>query len=186
MRTTRLAISAVLVALVMGGPALGPAGAATAAPPAPKPKPAESTWLGRVEREGSRYAYVGRACPEQAAICYDIVATYRIVALNPAAARAVRHLAGGQARLHGHLGPAGDRDHTGTLFVTRAESPKGHPARTVAADETTDGRTVTLRRGAALPAGAVPVVGHRPGDRLILPPDGMVSGRGGRRSGPGR
>ena len=140
----RVAGPAVLAALVISGLALAPAGAAPARPAAaaarpaasparPDPAPAsqDETWLGRIQRDGRGYAYVGRACPEQAEICYDIVAKYRIVALNPAAARAVRRLSGGQARLHGHLGPGQDGGHNGTLFVTRAERPRGGAARTV-------------------------------------------------------
>ena len=138
-RALHLAVSAALGAVLLG--ALGPASAGAAAAPArpaasparPAPAPAsqDETWLGRIQRDGRGYAYVGRACPEQADICYDIVAKYRIVALNPAAARAVRRLSGGQARLHGHLGPGQDGGHNGTLFVTRAERPRGGAARTV-------------------------------------------------------
>jgi hypothetical protein len=121
----RRAVSAALIALVMGGLAISPAQAA--------PKPAADTWVGQVQRDGSpqgsggvprsHYDYVGRACPESAEICYDIVANYRIVALNPSAARAVRRLAGGRARLHGHLGPGSGQRHTGTLYVWKAERP---------------------------------------------------------------
>jgi len=150
-RAGRVTSPAVLAALVISGLALAPAGATPAAPaaagpamsaparpaattaarPAAAPSTRDETWLGRIQRDGRGYAYVGRACPEQAEICYDIVAKYRIVALNPAAARAVRRLSGGQARLHGHLGPGQDGGHNGTLFVTRAERPRGGAARTV-------------------------------------------------------
>jgi hypothetical protein len=137
-RSLRLAVSATLVGLVMGGLAMAPARAA-----APTQR---GTWVGRVERDGGHYDDVGRACPEAVQICYDIVARYRIVPLTPAAARAVRRLAGGPARLTGHLGPAQDSHHTGTLFVRTAERPAS-PARTVQVDETNNGQTVTLRPG---------------------------------------
>jgi hypothetical protein len=110
---------------MLGGPAMSPAQAA--------PKRQDDTWVGQIQRDKSprgpggvpreQYDYVGRACPESAEICYDIVADYRIVALNPSAARAVRRLAGGRARLHGHLGPGQDQRHTGTLYVWKAERP---------------------------------------------------------------
>lgn len=128
MKTTRRAVWAVLVALVLGGLAVAPARAAAKPQSAAKSQPTEDTWRGNIQKDGSHYDYVGRACPESAQICYDIVANYRIVALNPAAARAVRRLAGGQARLHGHLEPARDRQHTGTLFVRKAERPAPTPS----------------------------------------------------------
>ena len=115
MKTTRLALSALLVTLVLGGFTLAPAGAAG------RPQPAEDSWSGRVQRDGNHQDYVGRACPDSARICYDIVVTYRIVPLNPVAARQVRHLSGRQARLRGHFEPGSDGHHGGTLFVSRAE-----------------------------------------------------------------
>jgi len=162
-RAGRVASPAVLAALVISGLALAPAGATPAAPaaatpaapagataarpaattaarPAAAPSTQDETWLGRIQRDGRGYAYVGRACPEQAEICYDIVANYRIVALNPTAARAVRRLSGGQARLHGHLGPGQDGGHNGTLFVTRAERPRGGAARTVQPSDASNAR----------------------------------------------
>ena len=138
MKSARRAVSAALAALVMGGLASTPARAAA--------PPQHGTWVGRVERVGGHYDDVGRACPESVQICYDIVARYRIVPLTPATARAVRRLAGGPARLTGHLGPPQDPHHTGTLFVRKAERPAPR-ARTVQVDETNDGQTVTLRPG---------------------------------------
>jgi hypothetical protein len=114
-RATRLAMSALLVMVALGGFTPAPAIAAG------QPKPAEDTWSGRIQRDGAHEDYVGRACPESAQVCYDIVATYRIVPLNPVAAREVRRLSGSQARLHGHFEPGNDGHHTGTLFVRRAE-----------------------------------------------------------------
>lgn len=134
----RLAVPAALAALVVGGLAMTPARAAA--------PPQRGTWAGQIERDGSHYDDVGRACPEQVQICYDIVARYRIVPLNPAAARAVRRLAGGQARLTGDLGPAQDSRHTGTLFVRKAQSP-APPARTVQVDESNNGQALSLRPG---------------------------------------
>jgi hypothetical protein len=144
-KSVRLAVSASLVALIMGGLAMTPARAAT---PAQAVTPAQDeTWLGQIQREGNQYAYVGRACPEQAEICYDILARYRIVALNPAAARSVRRLAGGQARLHAHLGPGQDQQHNGTHIVRKAERPKPPAPKTVLVDDNSNGQTVTLGRG---------------------------------------
>jgi hypothetical protein len=131
------AVSVALAGLVIGG--LGAVPARAAAPTT------DQTWLGQIERQNNQYFYGGRACPEQTQICYDIVAQYRIVALNPGAARAVRRLAGGQARLHGRLAP-GRNGPSGTLFVRKAERPKP-AARTVQADEQSNGQTVTLSPG---------------------------------------
>ena len=151
-RVFRLAISVVLVALAMGGSAMGPAQAATRPAGKPAPKPVEDTWAGRIQKDGAHYDYVGRACPESAQVCMDIVATYRIVPLNPEAGRAVRRLSGGQARLTGHLQPGGAGPRTsGTLFVRKAERPRPAPA-TVSADETSNGSTVKLRPGDHLEA----------------------------------
>lgn len=190
----RAAAAATAMAVVaLGGIAALPASAAVPRTGAPaqggQTKVQDETWLGRVQRQGKGYAYVGRACPEQAEICYDIVANYRIVALNPAAARAVRRLAGGQARLHGHLGPGPQRTNTqnGTLYVTRAERPKPSTAKTVRADEATNGRTVSLAPGDHLE-----VVLHStywafddPSDPAVISADGdpVVAG-GGTKCGP--
>jgi len=140
----RLTVSAALLALVAGGIATFPAQAAA---PAGGAAPTQiGTWDGRVQRDGGHYDDVGRACPESAQICYDIVAKYRIVPLTPTAAKAVRRLAGGQARLTGRLGPAQDSQHTGTLFVRKAEGP-APSGRTVQVDETNNGQAVTLQPG---------------------------------------
>jgi len=171
-KTTRRAIWAVLVALVLGGLGMAPARAATTA--------AEDTWLGNVQKDGSHYDYSGRACPESAQICYDIVANYRIVALTPSAARAVRRLAGGQARLHGHLEPGRDPQHNGTLFVRKAERPTPGP-KTVAVGDDSTGSTVSLR-----PRDHLQVLlhstywtFHRPSDKAVISADGKpVYGKG--------
>jgi hypothetical protein len=174
-KTTRLVVSTVLVALVMGGFAMSPARAAT--------KPAEDTWAGRVEKDRSpqgsagaprdHYDYVGRPCPESADVCTAIMATYRIAPLNPSAARAVRRLSGGQARLHGYFEPGSDAHHSGTLFVRRAERPAPVP-KTVSLDDASDGSTVTLRPGDHLDVllHSTYWTFNRPSDRAVLSADG--------------
>ena len=146
MKNVRFVLSATLAVLVVAGLASVPAQAAA---PAGASKPATTqsgTWDGRIQKDGPHYDDVGRACPESARICYDIVARYRIVPLNAAAARAVKKLAGGQARLTGHLSSAHDSRHMGTLYVTKAAAP-APASRTVMADEQTNGQTVALRPG---------------------------------------
>jgi len=177
-RNARRAVSAALVALVLGGLATVPAQAAA---PAPAASTQSGTWDGRVQRDGNHYDDVGRACPESVAICYDIVARYRIVPLTPAAARAVRRLSGGQARLTGHLGPAQDSKHTGTLFVRKAERPAPAAPKTVVVDETNNGQTVTLGPGDHLKA-----VLHStywqfnpPSDPTVVSADGQPAYQGG-------
>jgi len=152
-RGLRLAVTTALAALVVGGPASMPARAATPVPAGgSKPVTTQAgTWDGRVQKDGGHYDDVGRACPESSQICYDIVARYRIVPLNASAARAVKKLAGGQARLSGRLGPAQDSHHTGTLFVRKADRP-APAARTVQVDESNNGQAVTLRPGDHLTA----------------------------------
>ncbi|HLJ07394.1 MAG TPA: hypothetical protein VKX24_02585 [Acidimicrobiia bacterium] len=148
MINVRFAVATALTALMVGGLASIPAQAATAAP-AGGSKPAVTqtgTWDGQVQKDGGHYDDVGRACPESSPICYDIVARYRIVPLNASAARAVKKLAGGPARLTGRLGPAQDSHHTGTLFVRTAGRP-APIARTVQVDESNNGQAVTLRPG---------------------------------------
>ena len=138
MKTSRLVIAALLAAVVLGGFDLAPARAAG--------KPADDTWVGRVQRDGAHFDYVGRACPESAQVCMAIAATYRIVPLNPAAARAVRRLSGRQARLDGKLEGGTDAQHNGTLFVRKAR-PAEPPATTVTVDESAKGSIVRLRPG---------------------------------------
>jgi hypothetical protein len=146
-RNVRFARSVVLAALMLGGLASIPAEAAAPAPAAKAPPTTQAgTWDGHVEQDGGHYDDVGRACPESQPICYDIVARYRIVPLNASAARAVKKLNGGPARLTGHLGPAQDSRHMGTLFVRKAERP-APAARTVQVGDQSNGQTVTLRPG---------------------------------------
>ncbi len=180
--TLRLALSAALAALVVGGLASMPAQAATPvkAPAAAPASTRSGTWDGRVEKDGGHYDDVGRACPESEQICYDIVARYRIVPLNASAAKAVKKLAGGQARLTGHLSPAQDSHHMGTLFVRKAERP-APAAKTVQVDDKSDGQTVTLRPGDHLT-----VVLHStywqfdaPSDPAVVSADGDPSYAGG-------
>jgi hypothetical protein len=145
--SVRFAVSAALAALVVGGLASLPAQAAAPAPASKPPSTTQTgTWDGRIQKDGGHYDDVGRACPESEQICYDIVARYEIVPLDASAARAVKRLAGGQARLTGHLESAHDARHMGTLFVSRAERP-APAARTVQVDQKSNGRTVTLRPG---------------------------------------
>jgi hypothetical protein len=185
-KNVRFALSVALTALVVGGLASVPAQAAA---PGGGAKPATTqsgTWDGRIQKDGSHYDDVGRACPEAAQICYAIVARYRIVPVNAAAARAVKQLAGGQARLTGRLSSAHDSHHMGTLYVTKAASA-GPAARTVQADEQSNGQTVALRPGDHLT-----VVLHStywqfnaPSDSSVVSADGAPTyAGGGPRCGP--
>jgi hypothetical protein len=174
-KNVRFTLSTALAALVVGGLASLPAQAATPAPAA-SPKPAAvqaGTWDGRIQKDGGHYDDVGRACPESQQICYAIVARYRIVPLNASAARAVKALAGGQARLTGRLSSVHDSRHMGTLFVGKAAGP-ATTARTVQADETSNGQTMALHPGDHLT-----VVLHStywqfnaPSDSSVVSPDG--------------
>jgi hypothetical protein len=92
---------------------------ATAAPP----KQRDDRWVGQVVRHQRHFDYRGRACPISAEVCIEVLAIYRIVPLTPQAAFALRRFDGRQAKLVGHLAPATDADHTGTLFVRRVRRP---------------------------------------------------------------
>ncbi|HEX2047190.1 MAG TPA: hypothetical protein VHF27_05465 [Acidimicrobiales bacterium] len=104
----RLLAAVVLTAAVLTG-------AATAAS-------AESrewgTWVGRVERHGAHFDYVGRPCPVEAEVCAAFVARYRIVPLTREARTDLPAAAGGTATLEGFLVPRGDGTHHGLLFVS--------------------------------------------------------------------
>lgn len=169
--TVRLSVtaSALMVAcLLAAGPNATPAAASRTAQ-------ADDTWAGRIERHGSHHDYVGRACPEGAEVCVEILARYRIMPTSPSAARAVRRLAGGEARLTGRLVPAQDEAHGGRLLVRRAERrTAAAPPRTVRLDDTSDGSTVHLA-----PGDRVRVVLHStywtfrpPSDRAVVAGDG--------------
>ncbi|HEV7534382.1 MAG TPA: hypothetical protein VGP90_02035 [Acidimicrobiia bacterium] len=143
-----------VAALAVSGLAAGPADAAVnTAKPA---KPAKmQTWIGQVQRDGRHFDYVGQPCPTGAGmLCANYVARYRVVALNPAAAKALRQVAGGQVRLQARFSSAHDRRHQGTLRASSVEAwcspdgtcppPAGH---TVKVDEAASGSDVTLAPG---------------------------------------
>jgi hypothetical protein len=130
---------------------VGPARAA-----APTTKPAKTqTWIGQVQRQGRHFDYVGQPCPVGTGmLCANYVANYRIVPQNPAAARALRQVAGGQARLRARFSPVHDRAHQGTLLAGAVEAwcPPGAmcappPGHTVKVDESANGSTVTVAPG---------------------------------------
>ncbi|MCA1845497.1 MAG: hypothetical protein LC792_20345 [Actinobacteria bacterium] len=154
MRNSRLLKWVAVAALAVSGLAAGPANAAvTAAKPA---KPAKmQTWIGQVQRDGRHFDYVGQPCPTNSGmLCANYVAHYRIVAQNPAAARALRQVAGGQARLQARFSSSHDRTHQGTLLARSVEAwcgpdgpcppPAGH---TVKVDEAANGSDVSLAPG---------------------------------------
>jgi hypothetical protein len=119
-------------------------GPASAAVPATKAK--TQTWIGQVQRQGGHFDYVGQPCPVGAGmLCANYVAHYRIVPQNPAAARALRQVADGQARLQARFSSAHDRTHQGTLLASAVEAwPTG---RTVTVDESANASKITLNRG---------------------------------------
>jgi hypothetical protein len=138
--------------LALSGLAAGPASAADS-----KAQPAKTqTWIGQVQRQGGHFDYVGQPCPVGAGmLCANYVAHYRIVAQNPAAAKALRQVAGGQARLQAKFRPSHDAGHQGTLLASSVEAwcppsaicdppPSGH---TVKVDEAANGSDVTLAPG---------------------------------------
>jgi hypothetical protein len=139
-----------VAALAVSALAVGPADAAV------KAKPSKTqTWIGRVERHGGQFDYVGQPCPTGAGmLCANYVAHYRIVAQNAGAAKALRQVAGGQARLRARFSSAHDTTHQGTLLTTTVEAwcPPGAacvppPPATVKVDESANGSDVTLARG---------------------------------------
>jgi hypothetical protein len=149
----RLGKSALLaLALAVSVLGVGPASAAVRTT-----KPAKTqTWIGEVQRQGRHFDYVGQPCPVGAGmLCANYVANYRIVPQNPAAALALRQVAGGQARLRARFSSAHDHAHQGTLLASAVEAwcPPGamclpHPvAHTVKVDESADGSKVTLAPG---------------------------------------
>ena len=99
-------IARVLLAMAMVASlafaAAGTAGAAT------QTTSRTGTWVGQVERNGSHFDYVGRACPVEEEICIDILATYPIVPQTLQAWSMLPQVAGGTARLTGTLVTVGD------------------------------------------------------------------------------
>lgn len=155
MRNARIATFVVAaVALAATALATSPAGAAvTSAPPSKNPK--TQMWIGQVQRAGGGFDYVGQPCPVGTGmLCANYVAHYRIVPQSPGVAKALRQVAGGEARLQARFSPKHDRTHQGTLLVSAVgpRCPPGAvcvppPAHTVTVDEAANGTTVTLARG---------------------------------------
>jgi hypothetical protein len=81
----------------------------------------DDVWIGQVVRHNRHFDYRGSACPTSAEICIKVLANYRIVALNPRAARGLRRVAGGQAKLIGYRTPGPNTRHNGVLHVRRVE-----------------------------------------------------------------
>lgn len=121
MSITRLARYGALVALLLGTLLVGPAGAG--ASPA-----ARETWVGQVQRHARHFDYSGSPCPvDPAVMCPMYVATYRIVPVTRQATRALPVVAGGTARLIGHLQSGRDAQHQGKLVVTHVEANNPPP-----------------------------------------------------------
>src|SRR5260221_1516866 len=148
MRNVRFVKWASVLALAVSSLGVGPARAA-----APTTKPAKTqTWIGQVQRQGRHFDYVGQPCPVATGmLCANYVARYRVVPQNPAAARALRQVAGGQARLRARFTTAHDPGHQGTLLARAVEAwcPPGAmcappPGPTVKADEAANRSTVTV------------------------------------------
>ena len=139
-----------VAALAISAMAVGPAHAAVHAQPGKT-----QTWIGAVERHGGQYEYVGQPCPAGSGmLCANYVAHYRIVARNAVTARALRQVAGGQARLQARFSPAHDKHHQGTLLASSAEAwcppdamCTARPGHTAKVDEAANGATVNLARG---------------------------------------
>jgi hypothetical protein len=147
-RSVRFFQWVVVAALAMGGLTAGSASAAT---------PAKTQmWIGQVQRQGGHFDYVGQPCPTDAGmLCANYVARYRIEPRNRAAAKALRDVAGGEARLRARFRPSKNKAHPGTLLASSVEAwcppgaicvppPAGH---TVKVEEAADGSSVTLAPG---------------------------------------
>lgn|GEM_PF-1834800 len=154
MRKARIATLVVAVgALAAMSLGAGPAGAAASTTPVKNSK--TQTWIGQVQRQGGHFDYVGQPCPVGAGmLCANYVARYHIVAQGPAVAKALRQVAGGQARIQARFSPKHDRTHQGTLLASTVGPwcPPGAmcvppPGHTVTVGEGANGSTVTLARG---------------------------------------
>ena len=122
MRSRWLSCVAVVWVALMGA-AVPAASAATKRAP-------DQAWIGRVQRHGNHFDYVGQPCPVGSGmLCANYVAHYRIVALDAAAGRALRRLNGREARLEGRLSP-NDKPgaHNGTLSVRKVQGWPPPPA----------------------------------------------------------
>lgn len=86
---------------------------------------ADQTWVGRVEKHGRHYDYLGRSCPlESDSPCPSYQVTYEIVPTTPQAARALPKVAGHRARLIGHKELVRRPGHNGTLMVSEVQSKR--------------------------------------------------------------
>jgi hypothetical protein len=152
--TSRFLKGVAVAALAVAGLAVGPANAAVATGK-PDTSARTQTWIGRVQPDGRHFDYVGQPCPTDAGmLCANYVARYRIVARDGAAAKALRRVAGGQARLQARFTSAHDGRHQGTLLASAVRTwcppdgtcprPGGH---TVTVDEAANGSDVTLAPG---------------------------------------
>lgn len=85
----------------------------------------DQTWIGRVEKHGRHYDYIGRSCPiESEDGCPDYAVTYEIVPTSTQAARALPKVAGHRARLIGHKELVRKPGHSGTLMVSEVQSKR--------------------------------------------------------------
>ena len=85
----------------------------------------DQTWVGRVEKHGRHYDYLGRSCPlESEDGCPDYAVTYEIVPTSTQAARALPKVAGHRARLIGHKELVRKPGHSGTLMVSEVQSKR--------------------------------------------------------------
>lgn len=109
MRIRSLTIAAVLMIAL----AAAPATAAT--------DRRDDVWIGQVTRHNQHFDYRGSACPTSAEMCVKVLANYRIVALNPRAARGLRRASGKQAKLIGYKAKGANTQHNGILHVRRVE-----------------------------------------------------------------
>ncbi len=114
-RFVRLLAAMTLAAGVMGG-------AMSSAAAQVRPT---GTWVGAVERHGTHYDYVGRACPVEVDICIAAVVRYRIVPSSVQAALALPGVAGRNARIEAYLIAQGDREHQGFLVAHRVTPAPG-------------------------------------------------------------
>jgi hypothetical protein len=85
----------------------------------------DQTWVGRVERHGRHYDYIGRSCPaEETDPCPDYAVRYQIVPSSTQAARALPRVAGHRARLIGHRELVREPGHNATLVVSEVQSDR--------------------------------------------------------------
>ncbi|MDQ1490888.1 MAG: hypothetical protein QOJ23_3402 [Actinomycetota bacterium] len=112
-----LTVCALLAVVLAAG---GPAAAASKAKKPKPPKPhVTGVWVGRLERHGSHWDYVGQGCPIDTQICAASVVHYRINPTTPQARNALKNYAGGSGGVWGTLLPANDKVHQGALNATQ-------------------------------------------------------------------